>query len=428
MSKRPKLDHQRTASNNDNREETSSVVEYEYTGKYVPNNVTHVRIHPSITSIQIFSFHNKLRLKEVVLNEGLTVIGQNAFGNCSSLECMTLPSTVIDIGASAFINCSSLTEVVLNEGIKRIGKDAFACCESLQSINIPSTVTEIGSFAFYCCNSLREVVLAEGLKKIGESLFRSCRALESITLPSTVTEIGESAFANCRNLQEVVLHENLQKIGREAFSGCSTLERFTVPSKVTCIEKETFKGCSNLREVKLHDGIWTMGDDVFVNCHLLDGLLLASTSTRLSNIVSAGQVEIETKIDVIINNVFPGVWRPLVRRGSELSIYPEIQGLSLNWSTIKQCINRIVGLITYYEVREATTLFELALWKSKIDQADISSPSSDRGAYRVEVPGPVKDTVLQYLWPGGGIGIQLSNALDGLLNFLIESPGIHQLR
>ena len=219
----------------------------------------------------------------------------------------------------------------------------------MQSINIPSTVTEIGSFAFYCCSNLSKVVLSDGLKKIGDSLFRSCRALESITLPSTVTEIGESAFASCRNLQEVVLHENLQKIGREAFRDCSTLERFTVPSKVTCIEKETFDGCTNLREVKIHDGIWTMGDDVFVNCHLLDGLLLASTSSRLSNIVSAGQAEIGTKIDVIINDVFPGVWRPFVRRGSKLSIYPEIQGLSLNWPTIKQCINRIVGLITYYE-------------------------------------------------------------------------------
>ena len=92
-----------------------------------------------------------------------------------------------------------------------------------------------------------------------------------------------------------------------------------------------------------------------------------------------------------------------------------IQDLSLNnWPTIKQCLNRIVGLITYYEVKEATTLFELALWKSKIEQA--VGDSTDRGACRGEVPGPVKDMILQYLWPGGRIGMQLSNALDGLLN------------
>lgn len=42
-----------------------------------------------------------------------------------------------------------------------------------------------------------------------------------------------------------------------------------------------------------------------------------------------------------------------------------------------------MGLIAYYEIKEATTLFELALWKSKIDQAE--GDSTDRGAFRVEV-------------------------------------------
>jgi len=140
----------------------------------------------------------------------------------------------------------------------------------------------------------------------------------------------------------------------------------------------------------------------------LERLIFATISTRLSNITSAGQTEVQNKVDAIINDTFPRVRSPLLRRGSELSVSTAaIQDLSLNnWPTIKQCLNRIVGLITYYEVKEATTLFELALWKSKIDQADISIPSSDREACRVEVPGPVKDTILQYLWPGGGIGIQ----------------------
>ena len=352
-SKRPKLAyHQRTAASN-NGEETSSVVQYEYTGRdhHVPNNVTHVRIHPSVIEIENFSFHNKLRLKEVVLNEGLTVIGSNAFSYCDSLQSITFPSTLNKIGASAFINC----------------------------------------------NSLRETVLNEGLKKIENDIFQRCTSLHSITLPSTITEIGYYAFANCRSLEEVVLNEGLKKIGRSAFKNCTELRSITIPSSVTCIEKETFSGCTNLREVKLSDGIWTIGDNVFDNCSLLDRLIFASTSNRLGNILSAGQTDIEAKIDVILNHVFPGVWRPFVRRGSELSISPEIQGLSLNWLTIKQCLNRIIGLITYYEVREATTMFELALWKARIDQTDKSIPSSERWAYRIEVPGPVKDAILQYL-------------------------------
>ena len=93
-SKRPKLAyHQRTTSSNNNKEETSSVIEYEYTGRdhHVPNNVTHVRISSGITKIEDYSFCNKLHLKEVVLNEGLTVIGTNAFRNCMALEHINFP-------------------------------------------------------------------------------------------------------------------------------------------------------------------------------------------------------------------------------------------------------------------------------------------------------------------------------------------------
>jgi len=46
-------------------------------------------------------------------------------------------------------------------------------------------------------------------------------------------------------------------------------------------------------------------------------------------------------------------------------------------------------------MKEATTLFELALWKTKIDQVGDIDPY-DRDACRVEVPGPVKDSILQY--------------------------------
>ena len=48
----------------------------------------------------------------------------------------------------------------------------------------------------------------------------------------------------------------------------------------------------------------------------------------------------------------------------------------------------------YDDLKEATTLFELALWKFKIGQSDASV---DRADCRVEVPGPVKDTIFQYL-------------------------------
>ena len=85
-------------------------------------------------------------------------------------------------------------------------------------------------------------------------------------------------------------------------------------------------------------------------------------------------------------------------RGGEL-IIPRIVssfgGAAAVFKVDKEKLDKIVQVITYYEIKEATTMFELALWKSKINQAE--GDSADRGACRVEVPGPVKDTILQYL-------------------------------
>jgi len=399
-SKKPKLAyHQRTtAANNKNREETpASVVEYEYTGidHHVPINVTHVRIHSSVTTIEVYAFHNRGRLEEVVLNEGLAAIGPNAFMNCNNLQRIKLPSTLTEIGHSAFEKCRRLEEITLNEGLKSIGAFAFQECSDLRSIKLSSTLTVIHDGTFYACSSLREVICSDGLKKIGSQAFWNCFRLESINFPSTLTLVDDYAFNECKRLREVVLKEGLQKIGDRAFDECLSLERIEIPSTVNKIGQRAFRTCTNLREVILNDGIQTMGDNVFDDCPLLDRLIFASVSTRISNIISVGQVEVGNKIDVIMNDVYRGYGRrPLVRRGSELSV-SSVLGGGGNWSEIKQCLNRLVGLITYYEVREATTLFELALWKAKINHAE--GDSADRGACRVEVPGPVKDTILQYL-------------------------------
>ena len=65
---------------------------------------------------------------------------------------------------------------------------------------------------------------------------------------------------------------------------------------------------------------------------------------------------------------------------------------------LKETLVKITRLVSYYELKEATSTFELALGKSNLDQADgTSTNATNRAAYRMDVPGPVKDTMLQYL-------------------------------
>lgn len=87
------------------------------------------------------------------------------------------------------------------------------------------------------------------------------------------------------------------------------------------------------------------------------------------------------------------------RRGSEIFISSSLvdMGRSKFWNVKKRLqLDRISKSIAYYEMKEGLTLFELALWKAKIEQAGATSPAN-RSACRIEVPGPVKDTILQYL-------------------------------
>lgn len=135
---------------------TSDAV-YEYRGRFngtnrlwngVPKDVVKVRVHPSIVEVEHFSFRHCKHLKEVVLNEGIQKIGDQAFIGCTSLESITLPSTVTEIGVFAFTGCKNLRNVSLNEGLKVIGNMAFANCKSLEIIEIPSTITEMGKKSF----------------------------------------------------------------------------------------------------------------------------------------------------------------------------------------------------------------------------------------------------------------------------------------
>ena len=380
------------------KEDGEERVDFEYTGfGTIPKSITHVRLLNSNSGLTIVevrddAFKDCDRLTEVVFNEDLYKIGKSTFSGCSSLKSIVLPSTIIDIGHRAFYGCSCLMEVVLHEGIIQIGSKAFGHCSSLQSITLPSSLTVIDNCTFSNCINLEQVVLNEGLYKIGQSAFYDCSSLKSITIPSTVTKIGKSAFANCNRLTEIVLNDGLKKIGNFAFNECKSLQSITIPFTVIEIDQNAFYSCNRLREIEFHGVVQTIGAKAFAYCSALEKFTFPRLSTRLENIIRVGHwPEVEDKIDDI-------QYRGIVRRGSELSISAAVMNSPSalgSWNSfIKQGAVSVHELVAYYEIKGATSLFELALWKSKINQA---GGDINRDALRIDVPGPVKDAILQYL-------------------------------
>ena len=265
-------------------------------------------------------------------------------------------------------------------------------------VRFHSSVTEVDAGVFKGCEQLKKAVLNEGLKKIGNYSFISCISLEYINLPSSLIEIGNNAFNYCRSLRELMLNETLQKIGKAAFANCTSLEIITTPPTITEISERTFYNCQNLREVGLHEGTLKIRPRAFEDCLSLERFTFPNLSARLNTIVRAGQTEVEDKIEEIRGNL-------VERRGSEVLVsaahilfsneWNENDTRSSNWNRLRGVLGRIERLLTYYELKEATTLLELAMWKSKIDQAQVEHINRDK--YRIDIPGPVQDTILQYL-------------------------------
>jgi hypothetical protein len=81
--------------------------------KDVPMDVTHVIVHPFVKLIKDGAFYNRRQLRIVILNNELEEIGEEAFRECISLECIDIPNAVKTIKSQAFCYCFGLTAVTL---------------------------------------------------------------------------------------------------------------------------------------------------------------------------------------------------------------------------------------------------------------------------------------------------------------------------
>lgn len=142
-------------------------------------------------------------------------------------------------------------KVVVNEGITGIGQCAFAWFEKLETVELPTTLTKLGDFAFAECHRLKTVSMHEGIKEIPFGCFDTCYSLESIDIPQSVETIGQNAFLYCTSLKQIQLPDNLQHLVCGAFFCCSSLREITIPATTKEIESGTFNQCMSLSKVTI---------------------------------------------------------------------------------------------------------------------------------------------------------------------------------
>lgn len=238
-----------------------------------------VVIEEGVTEIGVDAFSVCTSLETVTLPESLQKIGEKAFSYCTSLKTINIPASVNVIGPKAFFFCKSLTSIDIPEGVTEISYATFGYAENLTAVNIPASVTRIGDFAFQNCGFTSMDVPAT-VKELGEGAFSTCRSLENVTVPAET--VSKKAFYFCDALKSVTLTNDVKTIGEEAFRHCTSLESIEIPSSVTELGTCAFKNCFALKTAVIKGGTVKgslVTEATFYNCNALETLVISDNAT-----------------------------------------------------------------------------------------------------------------------------------------------------
>jgi hypothetical protein len=248
---------------------------------------------------RIFSFLLVLCMLAVLLPAGVLTAraaDEGVTGECSwRLENGVL--TISGKGAMAHYRGESapwegrVNQVIVEEGVTAIGDSAFVNCGAMTDITLPSSLRSIGHFAFWYCRSLKTITFPEGLQQIGNDLFMGCLGLEEVFLPASLALIGSDNFTGGEALQGIYVHEdnpayssddggvlyNRAKTTLYAYPAAKRDVAYIVPGTVERIESRAFSFAHHLRTVTLPDSVNYIGGMAFTFCGALEEAKKAST-------------------------------------------------------------------------------------------------------------------------------------------------------
>ena len=232
-----------------------------YSSPFFNSNIKSVIIENGVTSIGDYVFEYCRSLTSVTIGNSVTSIDNRAFACCENLDSVYITDLVaylnidgyspMEYANKLYLNGKRMTgAVTIPDSVTRIVGNAFNGCDSITSITIPDSVTSVGNSAFRGCSGLTSITIPDSVTSVGNSAFSACSGLTSITIPDIVTSIGDDVFEYCSGLTSIILGNGITNIDGNIFSGCSNLAKIVIPKSITEIESGQFSDCSKLTTVE----------------------------------------------------------------------------------------------------------------------------------------------------------------------------------
>ncbi|MBO7203206.1 MAG: leucine-rich repeat domain-containing protein, partial [Paludibacteraceae bacterium] len=266
-------------------------------------------------------------IKKVVIENGVTSIGDYAFYDCTGLTSITIPNSVTSIGSYAFSGCTGLTSIEIPNSVTSIDYSAFYGCNNIEtadinsqvafnaidfndkltSITIGNSVKSIGEWDFYDCTGLTSINVAEDnlnyasidgvLYSKDKKTLITCPQGKTggITIPNSVTSIGSQAFYGCTGLTNInVAEDNLNYASidgvlyskdKKALIECpqGKTGSVTIPNSVSSIGYQAFYGCTGLTSVTIGNSVTSIGSSAFSDCTGLTSITIPNSVTSIGS-------------------------------------------------------------------------------------------------------------------------------------------------
>ena len=281
------------------------------------NHLTALVLPSSLCFIGEKAFNNNIELTNVSMPDSVSDVGAYALVNNAENLTITIRYNTGKIADRMLYNTPAKT-IIIEEGITEIGDYVFALNRNLTTIIMPETLQIIGNYAFYDNRSYAELTLPKNVVKIGDYAFARGYILKKLSLPDSVESIGASAFyrdedkeifpdvtieiyynkgvicddlLNGQGIHRIFVNDNIYSIGNSVFANCQNLLTVSLPDTISNFGTNCFFGDYNIQlTIRTIDGL--IDDEVYRE-KLQNVVMLQLDNSNIGNYAFMGNPELQ---------------------------------------------------------------------------------------------------------------------------------------